>query len=98
MVNGGLENFLQEKRGDTFEDISVENSCESKIKKLNGKENIFIKAQHRLNPMHLIFCNLQNRGYGKTFSLNCARGYEIFVYSWVAPLTILGYKCSKLFD
>jgi hypothetical protein len=54
-----------------------------------------LDMQHRLNPLH-VYCRLIERGLNKRMSISICKYYEIFIYSWLVWLSILGIQICRL--
>ena len=57
--------------------------------------NTILKIQHRFNPLH-VYCRLVERGLNKDLSISICKYYSIFIYSWLAYLTVVGVEVCKL--
>ena len=49
--------------------------------------NLMLTIQHRLNPLHL-YCRLAGKGLNKKCSMSMCKWYQIFIYSWLAKLSV----------
>ncbi len=55
-----------------------------------------LNIQHRFNPLH-VHCRLVERGLNKGLSALICKWYGIFIYSWLARLTVLAvWICRHL--
>jgi len=58
-------------------------------------EKLLLDLHHRLNPLH-IYCRLIDRGIGRRISIRISRYYEIIIYKWLTPLTIVSISLCRL--
>ncbi len=58
--------------------------------------NRILNIQHRLNPLH-VYCRLVDRGMNARLCICLCKYYEIFIYSWLAWVTVLAARiCRRL--